>query len=263
MDCVDVKETRLRGEPLPPGAARHVETCPVCSLPPHTEAATPPPSPGLFAELETEIASDRGTVAWLRSRPTRVRVALAAALVAVVSGLTLLFMPRTAFAPMPVHRVLLETSVLSVLLLSLVRLGLRPLQSPLLRRGALRAALGAALAVPALFAVLPTPEAERVELPPGISPALSAGVCFSFGMMTALLLLLALRILDRRQRGSRVPSLLAAAAGGLAGNLALELHCPSTSVSHLLVSHATVGFVLVAAVRLVLSGRETATEAAP
>jgi len=37
---------------------------------------------------------------------------------------------------------------------------------------------------------------------------------------------------------------VAAAAGGLAANLALELHCPIHAPAHLLLGHASVGFAL-------------------
>lgn len=256
MDCVDIREARLRGEPLPAEAALHVESCPLCSGLHLTEVDLREPLGALLAGVESEIAREHGPIAWLRSRPTRVRVGLAAAVVLAAALLTIVVTPRTQFAPLPLVRVVLTVSVLSVLLIALVRLGLRPLQAPPSRRIAVTFAIAVALVVPVLFSVLPTPEAGRVDVPvPGVPPAVATGVCFVLGALTAALLVLALRILDRGAHGSRISALLAGAAGGLAGNLTLELHCPVTNPAHLLPGHATIGFVFVAAYALIHAAR--------
>lgn len=256
MDCIDIKEARLRGEPLSPEAAVHAENCPVCSETRLTKGEGTAPLDNLLAGVEGAIAREHGPVSWLRSRPTAVRVVLAAAVILAIALLTVVVTPRTDFAPLPVLRVVLTVSVLSVMVLAVVRLGLRPLQTPLPRRTAVMFVLAIALGVPVLLCVLPTPETARVDVPvPGVPQSVAIGVCFAFGALTAALLVLALRILDRGAHESRMSALLAAAAGGLAGNLALELHCPVTNPVHLLPGHATIGFVFVAAYGLLHAAR--------
>lgn len=261
MDCIDIKEARLRGEPLPAEAALHLTSCPVCSENRLTQGELPEPLDTLLAGVEGEIAREHGPIPWLRSRPTPVRVGLAGGVILVTALLTLLLTPRTNFAPLPVLRVVLAVTVLSVLVLAVVRLGLRPLQTPQPRPTAVTFALIVALGVPVLFSVLPTTEVARVDVPvPGVPQSVAIGVCFAFGAFVAALLVMSLRILDRGAHESRVSALLAAAAGGLAGNLALELHCPVTNPAHLLSGHATIGFVFVAAYALFHTARTRTQE---
>jgi hypothetical protein len=72
--------------------------------------------------------------------------------------------------------------------------------------------------------------------------------CFIYGNVFAIPALLAAWLFDRAARPWRLsPShLLVAVLGGIAGNLALQAHCPITEHTHLLASHATVGPALVA-----------------
>lgn len=69
--------------------------------------------------------------------------------------------------------------------------------------------------------------------------------CFLFGAVPGGLLVFALRALDRNAHGGTDVAILAAVGGGLAGNAALELHCPSAAPLHLLLGHATIGIALV------------------
>jgi len=62
-----------------------------------------------------------------------------------------------------------------------------------------------------------------------------------------VLVVLVLRALDRTAHDSRPAGVLAAVTGGVAGNPALERHCPVTAPAHLLLGHATVGLMLVLA----------------
>jgi hypothetical protein len=241
LDCVDVREALFAGRPLSAVEAEHAATCPVCSasLPGGDE-----PSHELLAEVESALRHETGFVAWLRSLPTMVRLFAgidAAALFAVGMALT---RPRWTFAPLPVDRVVLVLSVLFVLVAMLLRLSLRPLQVAAPSAGVVRGSLLAALLVPVYFALTPpNPEAAALDAP-GMAAATLG--CFLFGAIPGVLLVVALRALDRNAHRAMDVALLAAACGGLAGNAALELHCPSVAPLHLLLGHASVGVALVA-----------------
>lgn len=245
MGCVEVKEARIRGESLTEETAEHAATCPWCAGSNDSAGAGPLASAdALFAAVEGAIARERGPVAWLRSRATFVRVLVATAVTVAVTLAMLLAMPRSRYAPFPVGHVLLVGSVFSVLLFAMVRMALRPLQAPAPTRNTTMLALCVALGAPVFFAVLPS--SETFSAIPGVSSAVATVFCFTVGTIAGLFLLFSLRILDRNGHGASSSAMVAAAAGGLAGNLALEMHCPFTTAAHLLPGHAAIGFALVA-----------------
>jgi hypothetical protein len=147
---------------------------------------------------------------------------------------------------MPVDRVTLVLSVLGVLVALLVRLALRPLQAAPPSPGTVRVAAAAGLIVPVVFALTPPDPISASLAAPGMLAATLS--CFLFGALPGVLLVLVLRALDRNALRSSDAALIAAASGGLSGNAALELHCPSTAPLHLVLGHATVGAALVLAV---------------
>jgi hypothetical protein len=170
-------------------------------------------------------------------------VALAALLLAIVGVLA----PRPDLTAYPPGRMLTVFAGLGALLLVSVRLSLRPLHRPPPPAPAVLSVLALSVAAAAGFSLLP---AAHVLLP-HTSPAPELGLwqhvrpCLAFGFALGLPLFAALRFFDR---GVRLGAWPAAAALGLLGNLALQLHCPITEPSHLLLGHATVG--LLAAVLL-------------
>jgi hypothetical protein len=241
-DCVDVREALLGGRPLSAAEAQHAAGCPVCSkIQAGSELLF---SQDLFSAVESDVRRETGFVARLRALPTPVRVLsgfLAAALLAVGMAAT---RPRWTFGPMPIERVALVLGVLSVLVAVLLRFALWPLQVTTPNSRILRGSLFVAVLVPIYFALTP-PNAQAVGLDaPGMVAATLS--CFLFGALPGVLLVLALRALDRNAHHALDVALVAAACGGLAGNAALELHCPSVAPLHLLLGHATVGVVLVA-----------------
>ncbi|HEX7668562.1 MAG TPA: hypothetical protein VF395_03215, partial [Polyangiaceae bacterium] len=200
-------------------------------------------SAALFVAVQADLSHERGPAAWLRGLPTRNRLALAAvfsaALVATI-GVTL---PRSRFGPMPPSRVVLVVTVLAAVLALTLRLALRPLQAAPLSRTLSGVCFAAGLVLPLLFAAGPFP--TEFALSPGVSFVSAALGCFLLGAITGGLVVVLLRALDRGAHGSRRMALLAATAGGLAANAALELHCPVTAPAHLLVGHAAVALALV------------------
>jgi hypothetical protein len=249
MDCADVKEARIRGEALDAAMHEHVASCPWCSAG-ERAVAGPGIDDAVFASLERSIAAEQGVGAWLKSRSTEMRLSLAAAVALGVSLLFFAIAPRSKYGPVAIERVLLTVSVFAVLVLAVARVVLRPFQAPEATRRALWLAGIGALAVPVLFALLPAGE-SFAHLPHHVA----FGTCFFGGLATGAVFVAALHLLHREHRAARSTALLAAAAGGLAGNLALELHCPITTSEHLLASHASVGFALVLGIWLVRRGR--------
>lgn len=248
MDCLEVEEARIRGEVLGEDARRHAEGCPVCSA----GGREPLPAGDWFTRVEADISGERGLVARLRALPTRMRLVLLLMVIVAIAGAMVGLAPRSRFAPFPLERMALVAPVLAVLAIALARLALRPLQEPAASRRWIAVALGMALGVPVLFALLPT--VPPLVAVPGIPPEVATRVCFAAGAMVGLLVLVALRALDRGSSPS-FSLLIAAGAGGVAASLALELHCPITAASHLLLGHASVGVVLVAAGALFVARR--------
>jgi hypothetical protein len=153
-------------------------------------------------------------------------------------------------------RLVLAVSTLSVLLALVLRRALRPPHLPGSAKGSTVVFL-LALAFPVQLAIMPRRPRSSFDASPDVPFVEAAATCLLVGATIGGLLLIGLRALDRGAHGSLRTALLAAAGGGLAGNLALELHCPSTAPAHLLVGHAAVGLVLVAFYGLVLRARGT------
>jgi hypothetical protein len=244
VNCVDVREARLRGTPLSAEATEHALGCPVCSADIVAEGAPDDGLDELFRGIETKLKHERGIAGWLRSRATPVRLIVAVVWIGLLTALSALGMPRTRFAPLPLDRVVLVFSTLSVLAAVLLRLDLRPAQSPAPSDRSVLAALAGGLLFPVAAAFLPA-GAHGFDHYVQYTNAQATVGCFVIGTVAAVLVVVMLRMLDRSAHDSRLSSILAAVTGGVAGNLALELHCPVTAPGHLLAGHATVGVMLV------------------
>lgn len=102
------------------------------------------------------------------------------------------------------------------------------------------AALGAAIAGPIILALIP-------GLWSTSAGALGHGhgaACFAMGAVTGLLIGTAIYCLQRADRPAPWRLASAGAVGGLTAFVALQLHCPSQAMGHILAGHASVGLVL-------------------
>jgi len=200
-----------------------------------------------WSGLETLMKEEVGWRAWVRSRPTPVRLAFAYGAFALVGSLGL-------------RRVRPDLELVPGLELGglLVVFGVTAYQAlgpalPVAGRPASRPGiLALALAVPALAAFVRT----ATTLAPAADAATfvhQAWSCFGYGALLTAPLLAVLWLMDR---GAGSPSRVfySAAVAGLAANAALTLHCPNASSAHLLVGHATIGLAL-AAVAGLFQGR--------
>jgi hypothetical protein len=236
--CVAVRDARSRGEALGPLEAAHAASCPVCSA--NTAALGNEPDMGaLFSELTASIEKENGLLARLRELPTSSRLFGVAGVVIVALGLIGVFWSRENKAPMPVVHVVIALTSLALMLALAVRLVLRPLQSAAPSQRAVSLSLFGGL-------VLPFACAAAVQMESGPVIHGSPVRCFVVGSALGFAFILVLRAFDRGELLTKSTGLLAAVAGGLAANAALELHCPSTDPVHLMLGHAMIGVALIA-----------------
>jgi hypothetical protein len=262
MDCGDVRR-ELLGHPYGPNAdvhaamAAHAVACPACcSLLADggtlarrlVRDGTALDIEATLGAVEKTVAAERGLRAALRNARTSVRLSLAAAVAgsSVLAVLTL--RPRADLGLYPKGRLLAAVLILALLAGAALLRGLRPSHLPSLATWRTALLLVAAVLAPIVLALLP-PAHTLTPLSLGgggddlVGRALA---CLGFGLAAALVPGVALWLIDRGTGPSRW--LAAAAAAGLVGTLALELHCPLTGPAHLLLGHATVSLVAVAAV---------------
>ncbi|MGD8862145.1 MAG: hypothetical protein PVI30_19190 [Myxococcales bacterium] len=213
--------------------------------------ASTPPTDGeadaelgaLWGELRQRVdAHDASLRGRARDLPTPARFGLVAGLAVLLVAAVGLLAPRPDLSAYPLGRMLLVVLGLGGLLLVSVRMSLRPLHRPAPRPATVLSVLGLSIATAAGFSLLP---AAHVLLPhTAPSPELSlwqhVRPCLVFGFALGLPLFAALRVFDR---GTPMGAWPAAAALGLVGNLALQLHCPITQTSHLLLGHAPLGLL--------------------
>jgi hypothetical protein len=241
MGCDAISRRLGRGEPLDAEERRHVEGCPACrSLAKgglaRTLAAAADASPeGIdfhFAGIEQALERERGVRAWLRSRPTGLRVALAVGIGATPLLVEVAVARAEGLSAVAIGRSLLVLAALGAVLVLAAWASLRPLQ---------RRPLPAPVSWGISLSALVMPVVAAFLSPAAVDPhPTAAAVCFAVGALAALPVVVAFRLLDRTElrHPARLP--LAAAGAGMAANLLLHAHCPIDHPVHLLAGHATV-----------------------
>jgi hypothetical protein len=191
----------------------------------------------LHAELQGEIAREKGVGAWLRSRPTPVRALVAGLVVGALALVTMGVWGRQDFAMYPAERMLAVVASIAGLIVVDLVLVLWPLQLPAAPQWLMAAAVAGAPLGLLFWYSAPAVETGH----PGSVPVESAGTlvrhalhCLVFGSVIAGGIYGLLRGLDR---GGANRLLLMGACAGLAGNLMLQLHCSVTAPVHLLIGH--------------------------
>lgn len=253
VSCSDLHEAVLVGETLDRFRV-HLERCEPCRELAADEGrlgrALGPRSAGelaseVGASLRHAIAAERGLAAWLRSRSSPARLALAVAPVAAGALIVVAAIPRVDLAVHPPARMALALTALGGVLLTAVWLSLRPLHAPALGRAHAGALLALAFVAPWALAALPEAHAAH----PAASAVADAfwrraGSCLALGIALAGPFAVWLKAVDRGGHAGRLRWLLAIAAAGLAGNLLLQLHCPITQPAHLLAGHAPIALAV-------------------
>jgi len=267
MDCGELRDM-LRAGSLPsgPGVAAHLARCEHCTellrnegdlgrALGRTEGSGELDEPSLWSDVRQAVERESGLRAWLRSRPTPERLAIAFA-AAAIPALLAARGPRTDWATYPVL-LKLAWGVLPVIVLSaaLPRIVFSlDRETPGAWRRVALAALG--IALPFGLALYPTDIAHAVPAgSAGSDFGLRAVTCFGFGMALAAPFFVLLWALDRADRIPASRVVLAGTSAGLVGNLALFLHCPIRHPEHLVAGHAMLGLALILAGVLLLRPR--------
>ena len=214
------------------------------------ENHTHDPSPVDLAALERAVREDldaeRGVLASLRAQPRPVRWLLMVGAAALLAAVTFALAPRADFAIYPRERMLVTLAWFAIAAGVAAWLALRPVYLARPERSWVLAAAAFALLGPLLTAIVPlgitTPVAHGA--PQKLWPW--AYGCFAGGVTAGLVALVIGRLLDRGAPLASGQVVLAGAAAGLVGAIALQLHCPIHQPLHLLLGHASVPVGLIA-----------------
>ena len=258
MDCTQMSQMVLDGGELASSAARHhLAECPSChalasdggglarllatASSAHPEQAAAPS----FQDLEAQLASENRFLGRLAGIPNTSRWLLTcgALLLPVGVGLAKL---RPDIGGYPSAQMVIELSAFGCVALASCWYWLRPLYRTQPPHWTFVVLLTVGLLLPWLVAILPQIPADSSALP-AIAPhgaVARAAACFALGSALALPVVAVVGGLGRRGRETTGFTLLPALAGAQAGLLGLELHCPNTSIWHLLSGHAPIALAL-------------------
>lgn len=205
----------------------------------------------LKQEVRGELARETGALARLKSMPTRTRLALALALIAVIAVVEGTLLARVDMPLVPFGHLLPVLGVLGLLGVAAAWVTLRPLFRSALPQSVEVLLLVSCLAVPVGLSFL-QPETGHPIGQRGSGPELfeHAGACLVHGLTLAVLVWLAFRVLDRQALGRGFGGLIAGMGGAVVATLALQLHCAIPSAPHWLLGHASVGAVVLVALGL-------------
>lgn len=277
-DCTHVHAQVRQGRAHEdPTVAEHLEHCEPCAVlvadggalgraldgdPSESTVSPPGDFEALWARVHGDLEAERGPLAWLRSRPTSVRLVVAVAAAALVLLFGGLVIGRPDLAVYPGGRLLLDVVLVVGALGAALWVGLRPLHRPAsppgLVLGAIAVVVLAALAGPLLPVAHQAHPASLAGVGADFVPRATA--CFFVGSALALPVLAVLAMLARRSRTLGLPSALAVVGAGVVGAGAVFLHCPLVGPSHLLAGHSTVValFLAIAGVTTLLARRRRA-----
>jgi hypothetical protein len=261
VDCEDIRQAVLANRAIDDDGRSHAASCAACTAlladdgqtGRRLTAATDILAPLAFDSVLTAVEAERGPISWLRSQrtPTRMLVPLGVALLVGVG--MLFFQARADLEVYPLGRALLSTTSLALALALAIRLSVWPSHVPLPSKRAVFALLASTVFVPLVLAAMPAAHWEHPVATQGVGAdwGRRAAACFFFGAAFGLPVLLSILAVDRGLGRTNV-TLLGAAGVGLAGNLALQLHCPLTHPFHLVPGHATIVIVAISLAAVVV-----------
>jgi hypothetical protein len=194
----------------------------------------------LLATTQQQLKTERGVLAWLRSRRRSLQMTFGICMALLPVALQLVFARRGDLDRIPIGWLLGVAVAYGVAIAYATTVLLAPLYRPTAPRRVWIAAL-LALAVP--IAVLVTNHAP-LGSGFGIHDWKAAYACLRYGAFLAIPSLVLVLAMDRTASRRRGIALLSAALGGAVGNFVLLLHCANRETSHQLLGHATIGLAL-------------------
>jgi hypothetical protein len=250
MDCSDVERGIINGQRLEGRAyEEHLAGCETCRFlaadgapVAHALASAPGPFAGAdLAELEARVmarvAAERGLVATVRAWPRLGRLAPVVAVMALAAAGFYALLRRADWDAYPTWRMAATLAGTGALAVVLLWTTLRPAYLPPLSDRAARGLIAAGLLGPVVVALLPAaPMAVHLKF----SYLVQGYKCFTLGGGVSLLVYLLARCMDRAGHQNPRSGIIAAAAGGLTGFLALQIECPVTVPLHILTGHASI-----------------------
>jgi hypothetical protein len=251
MNCDDVRDAVRSGrDPTGPELERHLADCESCA-----ELLAGDDLVALLRGAGSDPAipappSLGGALDRIRSVSTPGRVALVAAAVGTVGILNAVALLRTDASAYPALRMAVILAAFTVAAVLVGFFVLWPVHLPRPDRRVLPVLLATGILLPTVFAVLPAAH-DHVHAHPesfegrGDDFWSRAIGCLIYGTVSGLPTLVLLFLLGRGGKPRSTVVLGALLATALAGNVALQLHCPLVSHAHLLVGHAGVPLLLV------------------
>jgi hypothetical protein len=256
MDCGELRD-RLRAGSVPtgPGLRAHLERCEHCAellrdegelgrALGRSELAGELDETSLWRDMDRALARESGLRAWLRSRSTRFRIGIAVAAtiaITMVGAAGLREDWRTFPVALKVFwALLLATAISTSLPLAIVSLGRG---SPGATRVIGLAVIG--VAVPFGLAFVPGSSGAQSALGNIYTEFVArVGACLAYGLSLSVPVAALLWALDREDHPPLNRLVLMATTAGLAGNVALFLHCSIRHPEHIVAGHAALGVVL-------------------
>ena len=269
MDCRDIRRLLDNDEPVSGREVEeHLETCEPCrelveskelarTLDSIDSVIEPTDVQRMMESMAQRVEQERGATAWLKSLSSPKRLGIALALIAVEVAVTFVLAPRADLGVYPVLRMVVAVGAMGALAMWAASVMTTPLHSRQLGSFWSWATISAAPVLVGVLSSIPVVDAAHPASLAGRGDAFvpAAAACFIFGVIIGVPVIVMGAVMERRSRWPLRQALTAAAAAGLAGNLALQLHCPITAPAHLLAGHASVCLALPIALGLLFAAK--------
>jgi hypothetical protein len=200
----------------------------------------------LRTRVDAQIEQEKGIIATLRALPTWQRTGIALGLAAAVTLASLVTKPRSDLDAYPMGHMAWIVGLLAALTFAASWRLLRPLHKPPPKAWTDTLLLVLGVLTPAVVSFIPL---GHVGIDAGTGADFAAGCmrCIGFGGVLGIPVLVLALVLRRKNMDGAAITALGGVAAGLSGNLVLQVHCPITDSTHLLLGHTTLLLILGAA----------------